>query len=204
MLLSAEKFYPSSTVAAPGSILLVEEKEEESMEVDEDQVTSNLPVLFGSKSLFPCEMERMNEFLTVNLVRLVKDLMTVVSIEEINHENICCLNTAVVIFVFQHRRLQIPILLDALRKYEEKEGRPGFICENFRSLLWFWIQYYTPRGRDRLSLEHSSEMKFEEWRHVVALLCADDGSETSLLSQPKKLPPSPYTRLYQLTLKRQS
>ncbi|KAI9914207.1 hypothetical protein PsorP6_006236 [Peronosclerospora sorghi] len=148
------------------------------------------------------EMDRMNEFLTVNLVRLLRDLMTIVTIEDINHENICCLNTAIVILVFQHRRQRLPIVLDALRDHEDASGKQGYVCDNFRRLLWFWIQYYSPRGRDRLGLEHSSEVKFEEWRHVVSLLCADDGSETALLPAPARLPPSPYSRLYTTSRKR--
>ncbi|GMF65307.1 unnamed protein product [Phytophthora lilii] len=142
------------------------------------------------------EMDRMSEFLTVNLVRLLRDLMTIVTMDDINHENICCLNTAIVILVFQHRRQRLPAILEALRDHEEVSGKQGYVCNNFRGLLWFWIQYYTPRGRDRLGLEHSSEVKFEEWRNVVSLLCADDGSETALLSSPARLPPSPYSRLY--------
>uniref|UniRef100_M4B7B6 Short transient receptor potential channel 4-associated protein n=1 Tax=Hyaloperonospora arabidopsidis (strain Emoy2) TaxID=559515 RepID=M4B7B6_HYAAE len=142
------------------------------------------------------EMDRMSEFLTVNLVRLLRDLMTIVTMDDINHENICCLNTAIVIFVFQHRRQRLPAILEALRDYEDVSGKQGYVCNNFRGLLWFWIQYYTPRGRDRLGLEHSSEVKFEEWRHVVSLLCADDGSKTALLSTPARLPLSAYSRLY--------
>ncbi|KAH7487950.1 Short transient receptor potential channel 4-associated protein [Phytophthora ramorum] len=142
------------------------------------------------------EMDRMSEFLTVNLVRLLRDLMTIVTMDDINHENICCLNTAIVILVFQHRRQRLPAILEALRDHEDVSGKQGYVCDNFRGLLWFWIQYYTPRGRDRLGLEHSSEVEFEEWRHVVSLLCADDGSETALLSVPARLPPSPYSRMY--------
>lgn len=141
-------------------------------------------------------MDRMSEFLTVNIVRLLRDLMTVVSMEEVNHENICCLNTAIVILIFQHRRGRLASVLDALRSHEELSGKEGYICRNFRGLLWFWIQYYTPRGRDRLGLEHSSDVKFEEWQRVVALLCADDGSATALLAAPIRLPQSPYSRLY--------
>ncbi|KAL3661639.1 hypothetical protein V7S43_013398 [Phytophthora oleae] len=142
------------------------------------------------------EMDRMSDFLTVNLVKLLRDLMTIVNIDDINHENICCLNTAIVILVFQHRRRRLPAILEALRDHEDVSGKQGYICDNFRRLLWFWIQYYTPRGRDRLGLEHSSEVKFEEWRHVVSLLCADDGSDTALLTTPARLPPTPYSRSY--------
>ncbi|KAG1698050.1 hypothetical protein DVH05_015533 [Phytophthora capsici] len=142
------------------------------------------------------EMDRMSEFLTVNLVKLLRDLMTIVNMDDINHENICCLNTAIVILVFQHRRRRLPAILEALRDHEDVSGKQGYICDNFRRLLWFWIQYYTPRGRDRLGLEHSSEVRFEEWRRVVSLLCADDGSDTALLTTPARLPPTPYSRSY--------
>lgn len=142
------------------------------------------------------DMDRMNEFLSVNVIRLLRDLMTVVGLDEVNHENICCLNTAIVILIFQYRRSRLPVVLDALRDHEDVSGKAGYICNNFRGLLWFWIQYYTPCGRDRLGLELSSDMDFEEWRHVVALLCADDGSDTALLRAPISLPPSPYAKIY--------
>ncbi|RHY33229.1 hypothetical protein DYB32_001767 [Aphanomyces invadans] len=84
-------------------------------------------------------------------------------------------------------------MVQALRQQEAEVGDSAVnLCLNFRTLLWFWIQYYIPRGRDRLSLEHSSDMKFKEWYHVVALLCADDGSPSALLPAPTLLPATPY------------
>ena len=65
---------------------------------------------------------------------------------------------------------------------------------NFREVLWFWTEYYTHRGRDRLSLEFSSHIRFQEWSHVVSLLGADDGSSTALVRSPVRLPRSPYQR----------
>ena len=65
---------------------------------------------------------------------------------------------------------------------------------NFREVLWFWTEYYTHRGRDRLSLEFSSHIRFQEWNHVVSLLVADDGSATALVRSPVRLPRSPYQR----------
>mgnify|MGYP003385499539 CR=1 FL=1 len=38
---------------------------------------------------------------------------------------------------------------------------------NFRELLWYWSEYYQRRGRDRLSLEFSSHIRFEEWHSLV-------------------------------------
>lgn len=68
------------------------------------------------------------------------------------------------------------------------------VMRNFREVLWFWLEYYTHRGRDRLSLEFSSHIRFQEWNHVVSLLTADDGSSTSLVRAPVRLPRSPYQR----------
>ena len=47
-------------------------------------------------------------------------------------------------------------------------GRNGL--KNFRELLWYWTEYYQRRGRDRLSLEFSSHIPFEEWRNTVGEL----------------------------------
>ena len=68
------------------------------------------------------------------------------------------------------------------------------VMRNFREVLWFWFEYYTHRGRDRLSLEFSSHLRFQEWIQVVSLLGADDGSPTALVRHPVRLPRSPYQR----------
>jgi hypothetical protein len=190
-------------------------------------------------TFFPNTVERLSWFLAANQARLLRDLLGVVDLRNINHENICCLNTAVVIAIFAHRRRQLALLLDELRlmNEEEKESRRRILAavhddvvdrafaqafryldlnqrenpysrrasltsatsfsnssrlpqigdrsdvmRNFREVLWFWTEYYTHRGRDRLSLEFSSHIRFQEWNHVVSLLAADDGSPTSLVS----------------------
>jgi hypothetical protein len=69
------------------------------------------------------------------------------------------------------------------------------IMQNFREVLWFWIEYYTHRGRDRLSLEFSSRLRFSEWIEVVTLLTRDDSAPTSLVMRPLSLPCSPYQRV---------
>lgn len=66
------------------------------------------------------------------------------------------------------------------------------VLRGFRRLLWFWGEYYLRGGRDRLSLEFSTHVKFWAWKRVIRLLCADDGSPTALVDAPLKLPRSPY------------
>ena len=199
----------------------------------------------------PNTVERLSWFLAANQTRLLRDLLGVVDLRNINHENICCLNTAVVIAIFAYRRQQLHILLQDLRIMNEEEretkrraldavrndnvidrafvqamkyididqdtpayarrasltrrgsllngsnneiGDRNDVLRNFRELCWFWLQYYNNRGRDRLSLEFSSHLRFQEWIEVVALLGADDGAPTSLVRSPVRLPRSPYQR----------
>lgn len=73
------------------------------------------------------------------------------------------------------------------------EAAPGAaVLHGFRRLLWFWSEYYLRGGRDRLSLEFSTHVKFWAWKRVIRLLCADDGSPTALVPAPLRLPRSPY------------
>lgn len=77
----------------------------------------------------------------------------------------------------------------------EAKGAPQdgpTVLRNFRRLLWFWGEYYLRGGRDRLSLEFSTHVKFWAWKRVIRLLCADDGSPTALVDAPLHLPRSPY------------
>jgi hypothetical protein len=203
----------------------------------------------------PNTVERLSWFLATNQTRLLRDLLGVVDLRNINHENICCLNTAVVIAIFASRRHQLHTLLQDLKRMNDEEretkrramdavrndnvidrafvqamkymeidreqppasyarraslttrrsslgftgtnheiGDRNDVMRNFREVLWFWIEYYTHRGRDRLSLEFSSHLRFQEWIEVVSLLGADDGAPTSLVRAPVRLPRSPYQR----------
>lgn len=212
---------------------------------------------FTQGASIPNTVDRLCWFLAANQARLLRDLLLVVDLRNINHENICCLNTAVVIAVFAHRRRQLSLLLQELRLMNDEEQeskrraldaakrhdevvdtaliqamsylgldsqrdtssyvrRPSFenssvlggsqqigdrsdVIRNFREVLWFWIEYYSHRGRDRLSLEFSSHIRFHEWYHVVTTLTADDGSPTSLVRAPVRLPLSPYHKAARVT-----
>lgn len=204
----------------------------------------------------PDTVERLSWFLAINEARLLRDLLRAVHLRNINHENICCLNTAIVVAIFAHRRQKLSKVIQELRRMNDESqdnridegdfgsrphsrhastdslvssiaainlnddemfegenlkvaasklqattatnfssiGDRSDVLRNFRELLWFWKQYYTHRGRDRLSLEFSSHLRFQEWSEVVERLCADDGSDTALLAHPVRLPKSPFSR----------
>lgn len=65
-------------------------------------------------------------------------------------------------------------------------------ARRFRELIWFWNEYYSHRGRDRISIEFSSHLHFYEWQKVVSILSGDNTSRSSLVSKPIRLPRSPY------------
>jgi hypothetical protein len=79
----------------------------------------------AAETYHPNTVERLSWFLAANQARLLQDLLVVVDLRNINHENICCLNTAVIIAIFAHRRHQLSALLDELRQMndEEKESK---------------------------------------------------------------------------------
>jgi Trpc4-associated protein len=173
----------------------------------------------------------MGMFLMNERNNILLRLMDVTTIQTINHENICCVNTTLTILLMQHRRGLLAKTLAEVRQLadervesaarakaysgeddqeagaEEEEGAgAGLYCSpcvssssggqqimhNFRSLLFFWREYYLRRGRDRLSIEFNTRIPFKYWLELTNLLCADNGAPTSLLSAPCDLIRSPY------------
>lgn len=149
---------------------------------------------------------RLAQFLIINQTYLLKELLNEVDLRRINHENICCLNTAILISIFAHRRGDLAKLVAQLRAMDgnSKQSESSIttngatsLLTRFRALLWFWSEYYTHRGRDRLSLEFSTHVRFREWKHVVDLLCSDGGKKGGtfgLVAGSVRLPKSPYRR----------
>jgi hypothetical protein len=181
-------------------------------------------VVDNAESYQPNTLSRIRWFLEANQTRMLRHLMNIVDLGDVNHENICVINTAIVILIFINRQGEDSLkrVLRELRRIDAEEesdrgaaaaaaasvdgidleggaevekSRKGGVLRNFRELLFFWKEYYTHRGRDRLSLEFSSHLRFVEWDNIVTRLCADDGSEESLVEKPlEDLPRSPYSR----------
>eukprot|EP00520_Triparma_pacifica_P017630 CAMPEP_0118668016 /NCGR_PEP_ID=MMETSP0785-20121206/20114_1 /TAXON_ID=91992 /ORGANISM="Bolidomonas pacifica, Strain CCMP 1866" /LENGTH=1410 /DNA_ID=CAMNT_0006562547 /DNA_START=278 /DNA_END=4510 /DNA_ORIENTATION=- len=168
-------------------------------------------VVDDAESYQPNTLSRIRWFLSANQTRLLRHLMSIVDLGDVNHENICVLNTVIVILIFVNRKGEdnLKRVLRELRRIDAQEDGGGVVLEgdverektgkggilrNFRQLLFFWREYYTHRGRDRLSLEFSSHLRFAEWNNIVTKLCADDGSEESLMDMPIDLPRSPYSK----------
>lgn len=56
------------------------------------------------------EKNRLVKFLVSAKTRILVRLMSAVTLRSINHENICCINTAILILMFEHRRYLKTIL----------------------------------------------------------------------------------------------
>jgi len=135
------------------------------------------------------ENSKFGMFIEKNRLFLLRSLMTIVSLPKVNQENICCLNTALLILMFSNENGDLAMLLHSINEISEPDndevmhspsGTPPLI--NFRKLLWFWNHYYNNESaHDKDSLAKSSKVDFVRWRDIVHTLCQDNGSPTSLV-----------------------
>jgi hypothetical protein len=92
------------------------------------------------------------EWLTV-----LEALMSTVSAADVDQENVCVINTALVLLIFTHRAGRLPAALAALRRRRRPEGDPRPPpCVAFAALLMAWRGHYHGRSRDCASLEFST------------------------------------------------
>jgi len=144
---------------------------------EEDKAKSGTP----GHTPYPFATCKIAQFLDQNWFRLVKDLMTVVSIDDINQENICCVNTTMVFCIFARRKGHLRSFIQSIREEEESyrvNKQPlshARFTGNFQKLLWFWHEYYLLRGKDSLSLEYTSQIPFEEWTQTYEVLVEELG-----------------------------
>ena len=123
-----------------------------------------LQTLGSTYNMTTCNMRR---FFQHNTIRVLRDLMTVITVEEVNQENICCLNTALSLFILARSHGQLHLFIETLYVWETSNQKVGAVTGNFLALLKFWLEYYLYRGKDCLSLELSSSIHFSEWRSIV-------------------------------------
>lgn len=174
---------------------------------------------FGDHNHYQKYIQRLQWFFARNWPVILRDIVDHVELRCVNHENICCLNTAVLMAVFANRDGRLPALLNELSVTVQDKAvaifsdtqsvgvqmiKPETACTpskrqigKLRELLWFWTAYYAFRGRDRLSLEFSSHVRFEEWSNVVKFLMSDNYSPVRAPMLPlrgRRVPRSPYQR----------
>lgn len=85
------------------------------------------------------QLQRTTDFLLKNRSSILLKLMSIVTLASVNHENICCLNTALLLLIMAHRSGNLAKLLEEVRRKANCEGcvlgkrcRPlagGMCCE---------------------------------------------------------------------------
>uniref|UniRef100_A0A6I8PFC2 Transient receptor potential cation channel subfamily C member 4 associated protein n=1 Tax=Ornithorhynchus anatinus TaxID=9258 RepID=A0A6I8PFC2_ORNAN len=95
-------------------------------------------------------------------------LLSIIRVQTLTQENVSCLNTGLVILMLARRRGELPLYLRALRRMEADEKYPGFVLNNFHSLLRFWQQHYLHKDKDGSCLENSSRISFTYWKETVS------------------------------------
>jgi len=118
--------------------------------------------------VYPFEACKITKFMEENKFSILRNIMTVITVHKISQENICCLNTSIIFFIFANRRCQVSQYFNILEK--ENNMLINEIRSNFKSLLQFWQDYYSIRGRDCVSLEYSSHINFTEWLQTFTIL----------------------------------
>ncbi|XP_024378941.1 uncharacterized protein [Physcomitrium patens] len=118
-------------------------------------------------------------FVSHNTLRLLRDLMCSVRLSDINQDNICVLNTALIFLIFAEKNGELQGYLQALRAADMR------VLRTFRALLEFWRSYYLwKRGRECVSLQYSTHLPFADWLRIVDCLCSHPDSPYSLLHTP--------------------
>ena len=123
---------------------------------------------------------KFHHHLQTNRQQIICDICTAIDVTKISQENLCCLNTTIILLIFSNIHGTLVEDVEYLKRKEKNWQNPGSIAISFRRLLWFWDRYYHRRAHDRLSLEMSSRLPFHMFDEVVEILVKDDGSEGSL------------------------
>ncbi|KAF7238921.1 Short transient receptor potential channel 4-associated protein, partial [Varanus komodoensis] len=101
-------------------------------------------------------------------------LINIIHVQTLTQENVSCLNTSLVILMLARRKDKLPFYLHTLQEMEYKKKYPGFILNNFHSLLRFWQQHYLNKDKDSTCLENSSCISFSYWKETVSILLSPD------------------------------
>ncbi|KAJ1124725.1 hypothetical protein NDU88_003174 [Pleurodeles waltl] len=101
-------------------------------------------------------------------------LINIIHVQTLTQENVSCLNTSLVILMLARRKGKLPFYLRTLQEMEYEDKYPGFILNNFHSLLRFWQQHYLNKDKDSTCLENSSCISFSYWKETVSVLLSPD------------------------------
>jgi len=94
-------------------------------------------------------------------------LVSSVTKDTINQENICCLNSAIIYLMIANCRGELDKQLELISKQDplKIETKRSFV-----EVLKFWMRHYKTREKECLLLEHSSQIPIFTWRSFVQSL----------------------------------
>jgi len=114
-------------------------------------------------------------------IYLMYKLITAISVDSLNQENVSCLNTILVFLMFAYNNGSLDQYLNAFLSEEQAQRHPGLILSNLHDLLLFWRKHYLQRDKDCSQLEQSSSITFDKWQKVVdVMLNENHGDKTSI------------------------
>ena len=87
--------------SSPLPLSLSSDLDEENLEVDNDQ-NNNPGDVFEWK--LPGSVRYLSSYLEQQKEHILYELMSLVTLSSINHENICCVNTSILILIYAHKR----------------------------------------------------------------------------------------------------
>ena len=117
---------------------------------------------------------KFHHHLQTNRQQIICDICTAIDVTKISQENLCCLNTTIILLIFSNIHGTLVEDVEYLKRKEKNWQNPGSIVISFRRLLWFWDRYYHRRAHDRLSLEMSSRLPFHMFDEVVEILVKEN------------------------------
>jgi len=85
-------------------------------------------------------------------------LVEAVTADIFHHDNICCINTALIIIIFAQTNGKMHYLLDSLRN--EKSA------QNFILVLDVWQKYYSSKTKDGFSLQYTTAISFSYFQDI--------------------------------------
>jgi len=100
------------------------------------------------------------ENLGTDTVSWFKLLVETVEPTIVNQDNICCINTALIMAIFAEQRGCLQTYLDALLSQTNAEKPVKKLLENFIKVLTIWQKYYISKTKDCFSLQHTTSIKF--------------------------------------------
>jgi len=85
----------------------------------------------------------------------------------INQDNICCINTALIMAMFAEQKGCLNTYLDTLLTPPGTGKKPvKELVENFNKVLHVWQKYYLSKTKDCFSLQHTTSIKFAYFQDI--------------------------------------